>query len=69
MKIYLNDIIDVHTAAFNFDNNEEELFENIVFDTINDEILYDDFSLYIDENILIKYYTNIMFKFIEILLQ
>lgn len=69
MKIYLNDIIDMHTAAFNFNNAEEELFESILLDAVNDEILYDDFSLYISENILIKYYTYIMFKFIQTLLQ
>lgn len=65
MKIYINDLIDIHRSAFMLDDNEEDIFENILLTTVEHELDYDEYSIYITENTLIKYYTFIMFTFIE----
>ncbi|MCQ2017141.1 hypothetical protein [Clostridium butyricum] len=65
MKIYINDLIDIHRDAFMLDDNEEDIFENILLTIVEHELDYDEYSIYITENTLIKYYTFIMFTFIE----
>lgn len=65
MKIYINDLIDIHKTAFMLDDNEENTFENILLNTVEHELDYDEYSIFITEETLIKYYSYIMFSYIE----
>ena len=65
MKIYINDIIEIHKKAFMLDDVEEDIFEEILLSAVEEELDYDECSIYITENTLVNYYPFIMFTFIE----
>jgi hypothetical protein len=65
MKIYINDIIEIHKKAFMLDDVEEHIFEEILLSTVEEELDYDDNSIFITEETLMKYYSYIIFSYIE----
>lgn len=65
MKIYINDIIEIHKTAFMLDDAEEDIFEEILLNAVEKDLCYDEYSIYITEKTLIKHYTFIMFSFIN----
>ena len=65
MKIYINDIIEIHKKAFMLDDAEEDIFEEILLSTVEEELDYDDHSIFITEETLMKYYSYIIFSYIE----
>ena len=65
MKIYINDIIEIHKIAFMLDDAEEDIFEDILLRIVEEELDYDEESLFITEDTLMHYYSYILFSYIE----
>lgn len=65
MKIYINDIIEIHKIAFMLNDSEEDIFEEILLHIVEEELDYDDHSIFITEETLMKYYSYIIFSYIE----
>lgn len=71
MPIYLNETINIHQAALNLTYTESTLLYNIIFELTStfhqiDESIDD---IYIESDIFFKYYPNIMFKFMTVLIE
>ena len=71
MPIYLNETVNIHQAALNLTYTESTLLYNIIFELTSnfhqiDESIDD---IYIESDIFFKYYPNIMFKFMTVLIE
>ena len=71
MPIYLNETVNIHQAALNLTYTESMLLYNIIFELTSnfhqiDESIDD---IYIESDIFFKYYPNIMFKFMTVLIE
>ena len=44
MKIYINDIIEIHKKAFMLDDAEEDIFESILLRIVEEELDYEDIN-------------------------
>ena len=71
MPIYLNETVNIHQAALNLTYTESTLLYNIIFELtstfhkIDESIDY----IYVEGDIFFKYYPNIMFKFMTVLIE
>ena len=63
MKIYLNEVVDIHQLALNLTYIESNILYDTIFELTKDYHQIDNDNLFISEEMFFQLYASIMFQF------
>lgn len=69
MKIYLNEVVDIHQLALNLTYTESNILYDTIFKLTGDYHQIDNDDLFISEEMFFQLYASIMFQFMTKLIE